>query len=189
MGNRCRNKRFAISPQFQNNTKLATMNTRKVFSPDLAIKKNLNETVPPIDSKPMNVHEWLNSTFARDTRKEFETILEKHGGNYKPGFGYQNLFESQEHKTGWSRFLGVIKDEPTNENTLVAIKNMKGQKKVIETVQSSKYRELMLQNENILKCFVYNQLISRKNGNTQNHDKAFNRIPTRHETKDMVWLC
>ena len=127
-GEQANKKRFAISPQFQNNTKLATMNTRKAFSPDLALQRNQNITTPTIEKMPINVHEWLNSTFARDTRKEFENILEKHGGNYKPGYGYQNLFESQEHKTGWSRFLGVIKDDPANENTLVAIKNMKGQK-------------------------------------------------------------
>lgn len=104
----------------------------------------------------------MNSTYGKDTRKEFEFYLEKHGGIYKPGFGFQNLFESQERKTGWSRFLGLIKDTPADENMVSAVKRMKGQKKFVETVMNNKHKDLLLQNENVLKFFVYNQLVQKK---------------------------
>lgn len=121
-------KRFAISPQFQQNN-LRAMVTRKVRSPDLIrpISPASNNTLDT-SSKTFNVRDWLNSTYGKDTRKEFEFYLEKHGGTYQPGFGFQNLFESQSHKTGWSRFLSILKEAPADDNVTRAIKQMKGQK-------------------------------------------------------------
>mmetsp|Transcript_39207 Transcript_39207/g.44920 ORF Transcript_39207/g.44920 Transcript_39207/m.44920 type:complete len:158 (-) Transcript_39207:193-666(-) len=122
-------KRYAISPQFQNNNmKFSGVKSRRVFSPEMKAFQDPNSLSVVAPPKTIDVRECLNSTYAKDTRKEFEDILEKHGGNYNPGYGYQNIFESQEHKSGWSRFLGVIKDNPTNENTLRTVKQMKGQK-------------------------------------------------------------
>lgn len=121
-------KRFAISPQFQHNN-LRAMVTRKVRSPDL-MRPISPASNNPIDtsSKTFNVRECLNSTYGKDTRKEFEFYLERHGGTYQPAFGFQNLFESQSHKTGWSRFLSILKEVPADENVARTIKQMKGQK-------------------------------------------------------------
>lgn len=156
-------KRYAISPQFQVNHKgLNKMVTRKVLSPEPTLSTTSKSQAD--NGQPFNVKDWLNSTYAKDTRKEFEFYLEKYGGNYKPGYGFQNLFESQDHKQGWSRFLSVIKDAPTDENVERTIKHMKGKKNVVQTVMNNKHKELLLQNENVLKFFVYNQLVAKKQG-------------------------
>lgn len=64
----------------------------------------------------------MNNTFAKDTKDEFEYYLEHFGGNFNLGYGFHNIFESQSHRTGWSRFLDVIQNEPKNQNAINAIK-------------------------------------------------------------------
>mmetsp|Transcript_25495 Transcript_25495/g.22651 ORF Transcript_25495/g.22651 Transcript_25495/m.22651 type:complete len:128 (+) Transcript_25495:123-506(+) len=49
---------------------------------------------------------------------------------------------------------------------------------------NSKHKELLLKNENVLKFFVYNKLVSKDNTETKK-TKIF-RQPTRHDTKDYV---
>ena len=156
-------KRYAISPQFQ---RLATT-IGKPTSPKEA-RMNIRALSPKLSetegsSRTINVREILNKTYAKDTRQELESYLENHGGSYKPEFVDKNLFESLDNKTGWSRFLTIIKDNPNNEKVQSAIKNMKGQKKVYQTVYDNKHKELLLQNENILKFFLYNKLVSKQN--------------------------
>lgn len=54
---------------------------------------------------------------------------------------------------------------------------------------NSKHKELLLQNENVLKCFVYNQLVSKQSNNAtaeEEQKKNPRKAPTRHETKDHV---
>ena len=87
-----------------------------------------------------------------------------HGGKYNPGFGFENLFQSFEKKEkGWSNFSEILKDNPANENIPRTIKQMKGEKNILETVMNSKNKELLLQNENVLKFFVYDKLVGNKN--------------------------
>ena len=123
----------------------------------------------------------------RILNKEFEDMLEKYGGLYKPSFSNQNIFDSQEHKSGWSKLLGILKSDPTNENTLTTIKKLKGQKKVIELVQNHKLKELMLQNDNILKWFVYDNLVSYPNKDMSKRVCKVNQHPSKRDTKEMVW--
>lgn len=89
--------------------------------------------------------------------------------------------------------MGIL--TPSNENANRAVKLLKGQKKVLETVQHNKHKDLLLKNENVLKFFVYDQLVKEKkaqslaqssDGERSPSSKTFQRVPTRHETTGMV---
>jgi len=58
---------------------------------------------------------------------------------------------------GWSKFLGIIKPTAIQENTINVIKNLKAKKQLMESVLTHKNKDLLLENENILKCYVYDQ--------------------------------
>ena len=53
-----------------------------------------------------------------------------------------------------------IKDNPSNQNTIRTVKQFKGEKQIIDTIQNNKHKDLLLKNENVLKCFVYNKLVA-----------------------------
>ena len=129
--------------------------------------------------------DWIQ-LFQRIPNKEFEDMLEKHGGLYKPNFGYQNIFDSQENKSGWSNFVDIIRSNPINESVQSTIKNMKGQKKVLEVIQKNKHKEFLLQNENILKCYLYNNLVSKQAATEHPKVSQVMKNPVKHDTKDMV---
>ena len=86
----------------------------------------------------------------KEFREKYGEYIERFGGLYNPGFAFDNIFE-HEHTPGWSKFLGIIKQTPTRENTISVIKNLKARKKVIDSIQNSKNKELLMTNENVLK--------------------------------------
>ena len=94
-----------------------------------------------------------------------------------------------DQKQGWGKFLGVIQKNPSNDNTVRAIKEMKGEKQLIETIQNSKHKELMVRNENILKFFIYNKLVMQNDKKRQTKRVTMTkRRPMRHNTKDKVLI-
>ena len=94
-----------------------------------------------------------------------------------------------DQKQGWGKFLGVIQKNPSNDNTVRAIKEMKGEKQLIETIQNSKHKELMVRNENILKFFIYNKLVMQNDKKKQTKRVTMTkRRPMRHNTKDKVLI-
>lgn len=115
-------KRYAVSPQFE--TKFTNIRA------NIKLMQNNRPLSPNKDSnngKNFQYKDIFNSKYAEDTRKEFEYYLEAHGGNYKPGFGFSGLFDSEE-KQGWSKFSSIIKPNPADENVSRTIKKMKGEK-------------------------------------------------------------
>lgn len=115
-------KRYAVSPQFE--TKFTNIHSNlKILPNSRPLSPNKDSTI----GKTFQYKDIFSSKYAEDTRKEFEYYLETHGGNYKPGFGFSGLFDS-ESKQGWSKFGSIIKPNPIDENVSRTIKKMKGQK-------------------------------------------------------------
>ncbi|CAI2378378.1 unnamed protein product [Moneuplotes crassus] len=182
-------KRNALSPEFHKQfSAIPTPVGRNLKSPDCVRSVSpLKTEVSDNGTKKFNYKDVFNSTYVKDTRKEFESYLEKHGGKYNPGFSQESLIPgliSNDTKEGWSKFAEIIKKNPLNENVPKTIKFMKGRKFIVEAIMNSKHKNLLLQNENVLKFFCYNKLVSKQNESYVENKP--HKTPTRHETKDHI---
>lgn len=86
---------------------------------------------------------------------EASEILSKQGGSYIPDFGYnQHIDYNESEKLGWdgiSKFLSNVKiDERVNNY----IKSRKGEEEVLQHILNSPHKDILLQNPNIMKCFI-----------------------------------
>lgn len=175
-------KRNAVSPEFTPMSKRFRSIEQRVLTPNGEGKRE-DLDFSNCNFQKFDPHLVLNQTYARDTKKEFEYCIEKFGGNYVPDFGFNDIFDFHE-RTGWSRFSEIIQTNPANQNLTRTIKSLKGEKKFIEVIQNNKYKELLLENENILKLFVHDQLVRKSKASPEQlHQK---KILNRHETKVAV---
>lgn len=86
--------------------------------------------------------------------------------------------------------LGIIQDDPSNENILLAIKRMKGEKKIISCLKKNKYKDLIKQSDNLVRMYAFQQLVfnNDKNGSktTTKRSKMLHKGTSRHDTKVIV---
>ena len=48
---------------------------------------------------------------------------------------------------------------PNSENTSIAIKKLKAKKNLINSIVSNKKKNLLMNNDNVMKCYAYEQFI------------------------------
>ena len=110
---------------------------------------------------PTDIADNLVNCKGKDFRDKYGEYIERFGGLYNPGFTYDNIFE-HDNNPGWSKFLGIIKQSPTKESTYNTIKTLKARKKVLDSIQNSKNKELLMANENVLKWYAYEQFFKNQ---------------------------
>lgn len=108
----------------------------------------------PFSHSPIQLNKTLDCAEGNEFREKLGDYIEKYGGLSNPGFSYNNIFK-EKSESGWNKLLGIINETPIKNNTLSVIKNMKAKKKIINSVLKNKNKELLIDNENILKCFAY----------------------------------
>ena len=90
-----------------------------------------------------------------------------------PDFGFEDTLWFDQSKTGWNKFLDFIKNKPVDEKTNTAMKLMKGKKEIYEKIMQANNKELLLNNENILKGYIAEKsILPRLNSNGNTNRKA-----------------
>lgn len=115
----------------------------------------------PFPQSPTDLNSQLKGSSGKEYRQQYGEFIQKYGGLYNPGFAFDNIFDDVQEK-GWSKFLGIIKSTPSQENTFNVIKNMKAKKQLMNAVLGNKNKSLLVENENILKCYAYDQFFKNK---------------------------
>ena len=92
------------------------------------------------------------------------------GGTYKPDFGWDHLsynkpispLNFKQAQNGWTAIMDYMKSKPINEKGVSTIKRMKAMTRMLKFINESKHKDIIMGNENILKCFVQEKLILKE---------------------------
>lgn len=108
--------------------------------------------------------------------EEANEILSLKGGNFIPDFGYANQIKYQSNG-GWSNIMKFLNNSRVDERINNTIKSRKGEEEIMAQILQSPHKDIILQNPNILKCFVLgNSILPRlKNKDCKKGDKFYKR--------------
>lgn len=94
-------------------------------------------------------------------KDEMESYLEEFGGSYQPNFGYDKPMEYQ-RRNNWGSILDYVWGDSKDEKVSSVIKTMKGRKEIQEIIAKNQFKDMIAENENILKSYIVEKAVLPK---------------------------
>jgi len=96
----------------------------------------------------------------KNNKNDLEKYLQK-GGNYKPDFGADfvpmNFSEGERRNSNWGSLFDIVKRDFSNEKAINSLIDMKAEKIIIDQINSSKYKDDLLNNEQLLRIYLHDK--------------------------------
>ena len=83
----------------------------------------------------------------------------EHKGGLVPDYGFKEKIEYDDNTNLWNKISGYLSNNSTDMRVNNAIKERKGQEKLINIIMASPHKDILINNPNILKWFIAEKIV------------------------------